>query len=883
MTAGAHIITTYYRGFWEAGYRVFGLYGADARGMCECGSYLCKAAYKHPRISNWQHTPDWSEEQLDAMEASDQFKTGYGVVCNGLLVIDVDARNGGVEAYARLIERFPSIEGAGLIVQTGSGNGSKHVYFKAPEGVPLVSHHLDFKGIDFKSNGYVVGPGSRHASGNTYVTLYGSPDEIDAAPAGLIEFLRKPERHRAALDGSYVDIANGDLVEMLACVDPDIDYDTWVRIGMAVHHATGGLGFDVWDGWSSKGAKYVSAENLEKHWHSFGKSANPVTLGTLVHHAKEGGWVEPVTFYCDSSAFNWDVAMEGEGDEKSTDQKQQGLKISGAPAGQMQPIETIGESGVEHRTIEPKGSGALSQTTESGTAPVGPDGFLCGRGGQRKSGLVVDSSRGGDVAPVVAVSFGDVVPVGVKDDGPPLPFDLSGVDLKCPPGFVGDVTRWINSQCRRPRENLAVAGALVAMGNVIGLRYTDALDGVTANLFAFCVAGSRTGKEAVQQAVADVHRAAGIHPATHGAIKSEQEIVRNLIRHQAAFYVIDEVGIFLQKIKNAQTKGGALYLDGVIGMLMAAYSKADGYMLLTGDMKEEIRKQIKGEALSLEKALEDGVGNAHSLEIRLASIHKALDGLDNGLERPLLSLIGFTTPVTFDGLVDYQAAANGFIGRALIFNERQTVPRRKREFAKAPMPEPMARAIYALYMGGGGHYDMTMMGAGGAQARVEYDGQRVKIPSTQGAIDMLCAVGDWFEDYADEQKGESGLEALALGAYELVSKVSLILAAPEGLRTEEHVRWAFALIKRDIDEKTRLVFANDRQKEAPVAALRARILNVLSFDEPETLATIHNRLRTVRKEDVKTYLNELQKLGEVRIIHDVHKRSKLSLERFVRI
>lgn len=835
-----------HRAFWEAGYRVFGLYGADERGMCECGSHLCKAAYKHPRISNWQHTPDWSEEQMDAMEASDQFKTGYGVVCNGLLVIDVDARNGGVDAYARLVERFPAIEGAGLIVQTGSGQGSRHVYFKAPDGVPLVSHHLDFKGIDFKSNGYVVGPGSRHASGNTYVTLYGSPDEIDAAPAGLIEFLRKPERHRAALDGSFVDIANGDLVEMLAYVDPDIDYDTWVRIGMAIHHATGGLGFDVWDSWSCKGAKYVSAESLEKHWHSFGKSANPVTLGTLVHHAKEGGWVEPVTFYCDSSAFNWDAA-EGESDEKSAGKK---------PKTQPETNEQISQvmSQVEH---------------------------------QRP---VVDTARGGPVGAVVSGGMGDLVqvvsdarPVGVKDDGPPLPFDLSGVDLKCPPGFVGDVTRWINSQCRRPRENLAVAGALVAMGNVIGLRYTDALDGVTANLFAFCVAGSRTGKEAVQQAVADVHRAAGIHPATHGAIKSEQEIVRNLIRHQAAFYVIDEVGIFLQKIKNAQTKGGALYLDGVIGMLMAAYSKADGYMLLTGDMKEEIRKQIKGEALSLEKALEDGVGNAHSLEIRLASIRKSLDGLDNGLEKPLLSLIGFTTPVTFDGLVDYQAAANGFIGRALIFNERQTVPRRKREFVKAPMPEPMARAIWSLYMGGSGHYDMTMIGSGGAHARVEYDGPRVKIPSTQGAIDMLCAVGDWFEDYADDQKGESGLEALALGAYELVSKVSLILAVPEGLRTEEHVRWAFALIKRDIDEKTRLVFANDRQKEAPVAALKARVLNVLSFDEPESLATIHNRLRTVRKEDVKTCLNELEKLGEVRIIHDVHKRSKSPIERFIRI
>ena len=77
------------------------------------------------------------------------------------------------------------------------------------------------------------------------------------------------------------------------------------------------------------------------------------------------------------------------------------------------------------------------------------------------------------------------------------------------------------------------------------------------------------------QAVSECHAVSGIGAATHGAIKSEQEIMRNIaLRHQAAFYLVDEIGIFLQKIKNAQQRGGAAYLEGVIGLLMSVYSKA---------------------------------------------------------------------------------------------------------------------------------------------------------------------------------------------------------------------------------------------------------------------------------------------------------------------
>jgi len=502
--------------FRDAGYKVFGLLGArdhDGSALDE------RMAFKKPYSSGWQHTPDWSDEQWDLFHEIGAFDTGYGVLMDGLMVVDIDARNGGVDSYERLLEKVPELSGAGLIVNTGSGGGSKHLYFKSP-GCALVQHLSDYPGIDFKSSGYVVGPGSKHASGSTYSVAVGSPDEIDDAPAALVSLLERPEHHRNEYQGATIDVSHDDLRQMLSFVGDYDDYDRFIEVGMCLHHATGGTGFDVWDEWCRQSSKY-NADEMHKKWHSFGKSANPKTLGTLVYHAEQGGWQQSVTFTPD---VEFDMS-----------------------------------------------------------------------------------------------------------DTPTLPADHE-VDLLRPPGFVGELAQWIESQSRRPRERLAVAAALTAMGNVAGLRYYDERDNVTSNLFSFCVAGSGTGKEAIQQAMSEIHAVTGISAATHGAIKSEQEIMRNIaLRHQAAFYIVDEIGIFLQKIKNAQNRGGAAYLEGIIGILMSAYSKANGRMLITGDLKDDIRAEINKQIASMNRKQDEGVKiNQSALDDLTSRLHS----LDEGLVRP---------------------------------------------------------------------------------------------------------------------------------------------------------------------------------------------------------------------------------------------------------
>lgn len=742
MTNGFHII-----GIWPmAKAKTNGAMETEGY-VCGCGNADCAIAGKHPVASNWQHAVDWSDEQLETMNTMGHFKTGYGVLMKGLLVIDVDARNGGVESYAKMLEDFPEIAGAGLIVETGSGGGSKHLYFRNTSNKALVQQLPQYKGIDLKSTGFAVGPGSLHKSGKRYKCVYGDPSEISDAPPALIEALTKPERYRVEFNSAVVDVAAEEIARILSFVSPDCGYEEWISCGMAVHHATQGAGFAIWEAWSAKSKKYPGTNKLERHWHSFGKSATPRGIGTLIHFAQQNGYQIPVAFESDA----------------------------------------VFEFNEEH----------FEATHET-------------------------------------------------------PFDVSGVDLLRPPGLVGQVAGWINSNSRHLRERLSVIAALTAVGNVIGLRYIDGRDGVTANLFSFCVAGSATGKENIGQCFAEIHRATGLHPALYGAIKSEQEIIRNLVRHQTCFYSIDEFGMFYAKLANAQKRGGANYLEGVLGIIMSVYSKANGFFLINGDLKEELRKLLRQEHAGIMKEIDGGHDKEGRRKLRADYIETALRKIDDGIEKPFLSLMGYAVPENFDVCVNAETARNGFIGRSIVVREHETNPRRNVTFTgKIELPIRLQMQLAQLAHGD----SATIMG----DSRLENYAPRHAVPTDESASKMLDYVSEWLEDYAEAQKEITGFEAIVRRTYEMISKISFILACGEGLRTKEHVRWASAYCINDMRMKITAASSQDSAGRLGSHVLRDKIIKHMDEDEGISVAVLCNKLRPSREADIKACLEAMVK------------------------
>lgn len=147
----------------------------------------------------------------------------------------------------------------------------------------------------------VLPPSIHPATGKPYVWKYNTPEASwQKLPPLPVEFARlwascvtvKPAKPGRPLktDAPPADAAK--LREALAAWDPDITYDEWVEIGMALHHETRGsdAGLALWNEWSAKargkasdgGPKYRGIGDLEFHWRSFRLDhANPKTLASL--------------------------------------------------------------------------------------------------------------------------------------------------------------------------------------------------------------------------------------------------------------------------------------------------------------------------------------------------------------------------------------------------------------------------------------------------------------------------------------------------------------------------------------------------------------------------------------------------------------------------
>jgi len=95
-----------------------------------------------------------------------QFNVGIATgLASGILVLDIDPRNGGDASYEQLRNKFPLAFADLFEVQTGSGG--THLYFECRSPTPSRANILP--GIDVKADvGYVVSPPSQHVSGVPY-------------------------------------------------------------------------------------------------------------------------------------------------------------------------------------------------------------------------------------------------------------------------------------------------------------------------------------------------------------------------------------------------------------------------------------------------------------------------------------------------------------------------------------------------------------------------------------------------------------------------------------------------------------------------------------------------------------------------------------------
>lgn len=277
------------------GWHVFPVWGAQD-GKCRCRR-LCKSPGKHPVEHIVPHGQD--DATTDAVTirrwwASDPL-AGIGVFLSrsGLMAIDIDPRNGGFDSMDDIEARHGPL--VSDVLQFTQGGG-EHRVFKLAAGMSTSLPGKLGPGVDVKVNGYIVLDPTRGVSG-VYDWEASSDPFAGAIPSPLPDWLRNlvpstdPSQAPVVATSRYVTPGQiSELADALSAISSD-NRDLWVRFGLALC-PLGQAGFDLWNAWSKKSAKYDPVDAI-RVWRSL--KPGQFNFESIFWLAQEHGWINPLS------------------------------------------------------------------------------------------------------------------------------------------------------------------------------------------------------------------------------------------------------------------------------------------------------------------------------------------------------------------------------------------------------------------------------------------------------------------------------------------------------------------------------------------------------------------------------------------------------------
>ncbi len=174
------------------GLKLIPVHGVRRDGRCSCEhpnkQKPCNKPGKHPRERSWTTNGTTDSETICGWFKKWQ-RGNYGVVTglvNHLVVLDFDARSGGLETLETLMKQAPNNDALNHTFAVATPGGGRHYYFLA--SAPIACKQGLMPGLDVRGDGgLAVGPGSQRQAG-AYTIIQDWPTEgLPELPPNILQ------------------------------------------------------------------------------------------------------------------------------------------------------------------------------------------------------------------------------------------------------------------------------------------------------------------------------------------------------------------------------------------------------------------------------------------------------------------------------------------------------------------------------------------------------------------------------------------------------------------------------------------------------------------------------------------------------------------------
>jgi hypothetical protein len=185
-----------------------------------------------------------------------------------------------------------------------------------PSVVDAIAHAIGLSGLDdcsYTVNQIMFLASHKHGTEPWSLSQEGEPWDVGNAPVGgIVRAEREDDDLSIAVINQPLNLTPDEVDAILANYPPhDLDYDEWLRVGMAIYHQTEGNGYEKWLRWSEQSPKH-DERHMKTKWRSFGGSSNPVTMRSIIKAT--GGMAKSAVVTADSDVA---LSLEAEAEQVS--------------------------------------------------------------------------------------------------------------------------------------------------------------------------------------------------------------------------------------------------------------------------------------------------------------------------------------------------------------------------------------------------------------------------------------------------------------------------------------------------------------------------------------------------------------------------------------